>query len=63
MGGAPGPAVPDVSDQKVSDDIAGRRFDKVQCHLNLIELMELYLLLKGLNAGDPGRRIVEGLCK
>ena len=63
MGGAPGPAVPDVSDQKVSDKVAGGRFDKVQCHLNLIELMELDLLLEGLYAGDPGGGIIEGRCK
>ena len=59
MGGTPGPAVPDVSDQKISDKVARGRFDKVQCHLNLIELMELDLLLEGLDAGDPGGGVFE----
>ena len=45
------------------DEFARRRLDKIQCQLNLIELMQFDLLLERLDARDPGRWKFGYLCK
>jgi len=54
MTGAPGATVTDILGEEIQDPLLGGSSDKIQRQLNLMELMELNLLLEGLDLRDPG---------
>jgi len=54
MTGAPGATVTDILGKEIQNPLLCGSSDKIQRQLNLMELMELNLLLEGLDLCDPG---------